>query len=134
MVLLLFFLYACKNHAISLNGYYIIQYIPEHSFAIVRTRTKAVHYRTITSGYPWILNRSFCKKRYIRNLILNIESDKFIGRIQWKNPVDGDVFIPFSIVSLCVVQVKNFFLSGDKKLSPRSKDCDTLVEDFSSFK
>ena len=89
--------------AISLNGYYIIQYIPEHSFAIVRTRTKAVHYRTITSGYPWILNRSFCKKRYIRNLILNIESDKFIGRIQWKNPVDGDVFIPFSIVSLCVV-------------------------------
>ncbi|AKA53037.1 hypothetical protein DWY73_13810 [Bacteroides fragilis] len=103
MVLLLFFLYACKNHAISLNGYYIIQYIPEHSFAIVRTRTKAVHYRTITSGYPWILNRSFCKKRYIRNLILNIESDKFIGRIQWKNPVDGDVFIPFSIVSLCVV-------------------------------
>lgn len=103
MVLLLFFLYACKNHAISLNGYYIIQYILEHSFAIVRTRTKAVHYRTITSGYPWILNRSFCKKRYIRNLILNIESDKFIRRIQWKNPVDGDVFIPFSIVSLCVV-------------------------------
>ena len=95
MVLLLFFLYACKNHAISLNGYYIIQYIPEHSFAIVRTRTKAVHYRTITSGYPWILNRSFCKKRYIRNLILNIESDKFIGRIQWKylQPIITQYFI-----------------------------------------
>lgn len=109
-------------------------YVRLRMFDTAKVLFTAVHYRTITSGYPWILNRSFCKKRYIRNLILNIESDKFIGRIQWKNPVDGDVFIPFSIVSLCVVQVKNFFLSGDKKLSPRSKDCDTLVEDFSSFK
>ncbi|EFR54770.1 hypothetical protein DXA27_02655 [Bacteroides fragilis] len=51
-VLLLFFLYACKNHAMSLNSYYIIQYILERSLVIVRTRTKAVHYRTITSGCP----------------------------------------------------------------------------------